>query len=1207
MKRWGIFLLLLLSLPSVRAEARETSGKRTCFGLIWCTEEKDGSVSRDALYLYSSEQREGFSRLSVRPFYSHEIDLKADYVRRSILWPLGTYEKKGNDIWFHVFPLYWHEEHPRERFTLFFPLYFNYLKDENSYFHLFPLYGHHARGESYDRYFVLGPLFIYTQDLERERRQWDFLFPLVSHRSDREGSATRVLPLYFSEYDHTSGQAYRYLLPIYGAWESPAFSHSFLFPLYGSEEDKKASERRLSLLGLPPIRALRPLPTLALYEHVSASDRTTDRFFPIYRYARWFNEDRTEIDALFLYRHQSSPGGVLDRLFPLYRYEQSQQNTHLSLVGYQELSLFWYQRTPQEVKSHLFPLYNKESDSRSDANQLGLIGYGPLSLYRHERTALGMTDRLFPLYSYKEQKEGIDFSLLGVGPLAFYRHQQRADGTRDRFFPLYDYESVGAQRALSLLGVSELALYRQEITPSQVRHRLFPLYAYHRDLLKDKTEIDGLLLYRHQTSPSATSDRLFPLYGYRRSGKSVRFSLLGFPPTGNDWTLSLYEHAESPSLIEDRLFPLYRYRHHLVNGERQWDALFVYQHRQSETFTKDALLPFHSYEHDILRQERRMGLLGVPPLMLFESRSTPAESTGHLFPLYGYRKRPEERRITLLGLPPIGDTSLSLYEHRTSEGEVVDRFFPLYRYAHNLKRDEIDFNLLLFYQHHETPQRTDDFLFPLGNLTREGTKTDLSVIGYGPLSLFRYINDGTALTHRFFPLYYSRSRLEGEETFLNALLIYTHRATPKALYDGLFPLYSYERVAGKSALSIVGFSELSLYRHTGSKEKTTDRLFPLYGYEQEKGNGGWSFGMIGVPPLSLYAHKSSPASVEDRFFPLYDYERREDRFAVSFVGLRDLSLYRHEQTASLTRDRLFPLYDYRSDAVAGSRSFGLLGVSSLTLYSHRSTAREVDDRLFPLYGYREDRTDGAWRLSALGLPPIGSGPALALYEHSDSEKELTDRFLPFYLYQHDLEKKERRFTTLLSRYRSNPDGRWQRVFPFYSDERDHKTGVRRVGVIGVAPFSLYQRVQTNEELSDRFFPLYRYSYNRIRDEGELSLLWPLVTYKNREGHTTEASVLWWLVNYERSDEETQEWHLLGGSAMAVVSRSVSPERSTFEFNPILPLYSYEKERGKGVEWTFLGGLVGVERSDEGARKMRWLWFFGGADDTRTKEEGDLTL
>src|SRR3569832_258279 len=390
MWRSGIFLLLLLSLQALPAEARtEARGSRYCFGLIWCSEEKDGAVSRDGfLYLYSSEQRGEFSRLAIRPFYSEEIDPKSNHLRRSVLWPLGTYERKGEEVWFHFFPLYWHDARPHERFTLILPLYFDYLKEKNSYFHLFPLYGYHARGEFYDRYFVLGPLFIYTSDQEKALRQWDLLYPLISRRSDRESEATRVIPLYFSGSEPAAGRAYRFLLPIYGAWESPALSYRFFFPFYGSEEDKKIGEQHLSLLGLPPIRALRPLPTFALYEHGSTPNQVTDRLFPIYRYARWFGEDRTEIDALLIYRHESSPQGVVDRLFPLYRYEEKEtdQITRLTLVGYQGLSLFWYQQTPHLMERHLYPLYSEERDLQSKRARFALLGYGPLSLYQHEQT-----------------------------------------------------------------------------------------------------------------------------------------------------------------------------------------------------------------------------------------------------------------------------------------------------------------------------------------------------------------------------------------------------------------------------------------------------------------------------------------------------------------------------------------------------------------------------------------------------------------------------------------------------------------------------------------------------------------------------------------------------------------------------------------------------------------------------------------------------
>src|SRR3569832_1491062 len=164
----------------------------------------------------------------------------------------------------------------------------------------------------------------------------------------------------------------------------------------------------------------------------------------------------------------------------------------------------------------------------------------------------------------------------------------------------------------------------------------------------------------------------------------------------------------SPSMVEDRFFPFYRYQHDLLTGERQWDALLVYQHHQTETFTKDALLPLYSYEHDSAEKTRRWSLLGVPPLMLFSDQSTPAESSGHLFPIYGYRGRTDEQRLTLLGFPPLGDTALSLYEHRRTEGEVVDRFFPVYRYVRHPKEEETEFNLLLAYHHYSSPQKTEE-------------------------------------------------------------------------------------------------------------------------------------------------------------------------------------------------------------------------------------------------------------------------------------------------------------------------------------------------------------------------------------------------------------------------------------------------------------------------------------------------------------------
>jgi hypothetical protein len=111
--------------------------------------------------------------------------------------------------------------------------------------------------------------------------------------------------------------------------------------------------------------------------------------------------------------------------------------------------------------------------------------------------------------------------------------------------------------------------------------------------------------------------------------------------------------------------------------------------------------------------------------------------------------------------------------------------------------------------------------------------------------------------------------------------------------------------------------------------------------------------------------------------------------------------------------------------------------------------------------------------------------------------------------------------------------------------------------------------------------------DRTTGVGRFSILWPFIDYKSLNGTTTEASILWWLVDYVRPDEDHKEFRILGGSAMALVRRKVTPERSTFEFNPVIPFYFYEAENGKLTEMNLLG--FGVCTNKEGQKRMRALW------------------
>ncbi len=1163
---WMIVLGVLYTAPAFAEEIED----RFCVGLLWCIQEKEGDYSVDALFsLYSYQKKERFSRLAVRPFYSHEIDKEVDSLRRSVLWPLGTYERKREEVWLHVAPLYWHSEEPTRRFTLALPFYLNYekgvrplrgvrppeqqdlggergLPEHKTYFHLFPVYGRHTRGASYQKNFFFGPLLTTTYDSEIGLSRQDILYPLFSHRTDKEGESTHLLPLYFSGYDQAERRRFRYLLPFYGYDENVKRTRSFLFPLYGFEETKAPSLRRTSLLGLPPISSWGSLPTLSLYEHTRSEDGVTDRFFPVHRYEN----------------------------------EMKKRAVRFSLIGYKTFSLFWYDTDPGSTRSHFFPLYSYEKNKEREEDTLGLFGHGDLSFYRHQSAPALLANRLFPLYDYREEGETHSFSLVGVSEFALYRHVSSPTLTSNRLSPFYRYRR---DRAMGSVEWEIALLYNHLVTPTSLSDYFFPLYHYERDKEKDQWQI-GILgvppfsIYSHHASPSLTTDHLFLLYGYRKTPVAERrFSLLGLPPIGSGFTWALFEHTKTPSVTAHRLFPLYRYLYNKKTDTLYWDTLFIYQHHKTPTYTKNVFLPIHSYENDLEQKTWQIGFIGVPPLTLFRHKHSPEKTTNFLFPLYSYQNDIDGKKIGLLGYD-----SLSLYLHQTNPEEMSDRLFPLYRYSRNTL-NETHLNILLFYNHKKEPEHNwvSDFLFPIYSFEKKDAQLGFSMIGFKEFSLLHYSASPDLLHHRLLPLYvYQNDRIAGE-WFINSLLLYEHRSTPNSMKD---------------------------------------RLFPIYDYHEENNPKGT------LPSQGSHS-----------------------RFSLSLLGVSNFSFYRHEATPTRTYDRIPLLYRYSREKEKKELQVDVLGISPLSLYQHRSTRLETRDRLFPLYSYESDREKKTARFSLLGLPHWSRFPTLSLYEHTTSPQEETDRFFPLYRYSYErMEKKSDLEILFLFRHQVSPVQTESRFFPFYSYEAPtgalpsggrqlaapagrgenadavSTTGVApieaseptevvtssataggvppngiaklppppggttRIGVLGWAPFSLYQHLKTDGKTSDRFIPFYSYSFDHLDEKGDFSILWPLFNHKSQKGKTMEVSLLWWLLHYEQPREGEKEFRFLGGSAMAVLRKKTTPTRSFFEFNPILPFYSYESEEGKRSEWNLFGGLIGMRK--EGDTKKVRLFF-----------------
>jgi hypothetical protein len=370
---------LFFSHKSVLAEEDQS---RFCVGFLYCEETHGDTKSTVGfLWLYSTEERNTFSRLTIIPWYSAEMDPAENYLRRSILWPLGISERKGDASYLQILPFYWQAEDPSRRYRVVVPLYFDYAAGDTQYNHLIPFYGHHQEKLRH-RYFLLGPVAIATYDKETDLKEWDILMPMFHYGVDRNGYEMRLFPLYWSGgayseggwYRHIvplywsganrqDGTEYRHLLPLYGRSLTAQSELWYLFPLYGSTTNFSDNTARRSMVGLPPVPQSQ-LPSLALYEHATGPTSVSDRVFPLYRYAHDDAIELVELNIIGLFQLHKSPALTAHRLFPLYFYENDRQAKQdgWSWLGYGRFSLAGYGSGPQQKWHHFIPIYHTSEE-----------------------------------------------------------------------------------------------------------------------------------------------------------------------------------------------------------------------------------------------------------------------------------------------------------------------------------------------------------------------------------------------------------------------------------------------------------------------------------------------------------------------------------------------------------------------------------------------------------------------------------------------------------------------------------------------------------------------------------------------------------------------------------------------------------------------------------------------------------------------------
>lgn len=1239
------FMLLWCLTPLPVVAQTEQDQSRSCWGFLYCKETKgDTTWTEGFLWLYSTEERGTFSRLTLIPFYSREMDPATHYVRRSLLWPVAIAEHKGEDSYVQLLPFYWQAQNPARRYTVFAPLYFDYAAGDARYTHVIPLYGHHQRGGLSHRYYLLGPLAIATYDKETDLKEWDILFPLFHYGADRKGYEARVFPLYWAGetygdgrwYRHlfplywsggneADGSWYRHILPLYGRSVTPQSDLSYVFPLYGSVTDAQSHETRTALVGLPPLPQT-SLPTLALYEHASAPTSVSDRVFPLYRYAYAKPERLTELTMMVLFQMKRSPTLTAHRLFPLYSYEDDHEKNQggWSFLGYDRFALTGYGHDPTQQWHQFLPLYRASADPTAQTETVDALGLGPLSFFRHMRHPDGSSHRFFPLYSYDHpDTEEWHWSALIAAPLALYRHDEKGTAIHDRFLPLYDWDQDGDRREFSMLGVSWFAMFYQESSPTLISHRLFPLYRYRHDLASDEVATDTLLLHRHHStatrgtdrflflwdstwqreqptweldvlgikpltlfhhaaSSTDTADRLFPLYGYARSAaEETRLSILGFPPPDTGFSWSLYEQRRAPRHVLTRLFPLYRYERNDETKDVNWSALLLYRHTESETHLLDTFLPLHGYERDSAKGTAALNLIGLKPITLFKQSSAPDAANSMLFPLYDYDRHGNTHRLSLLGWPKVGTfPTLSLFERVATTSETTHRVFPLYRYNRNNDAKTLNWDALLWW-HRETEYWAQDVVYPFMDMEHDRQK-DLHEVGVLGMRPFT---------------------------------VFQYHSTPEESWQYAALLYGYSAEGAQRRFSAIGlphfgqFPALSLVAMERTSTTYSQRVIPLYAYaeDDQNGRGERRFSALGLPhigtfpALSLVAMEQTATSHAHRFLPFYSYAEAPQAGTLDWQALL---LWWHHANPTQIRDTYFPLGSFRRMTNDQEWNVSALGIEPVSLIEIANNTTDTRNRFSPLWDYGKEGQD--WRLSFVGIRQAAlfshehtatgmTSHLFPLWWHQDLPDESRDILVPFWsdLRHHFTQERELGAIGLgpLSLYyqKQTPTGMTARLFPLWSYQHDEATHESRTSALGVYPLALYSGSSSPTAIETRLFPFFRYTSDLVKKESEFWFLWPLYDQKRAEGRTTEASFLWWLFDYRSPNADEWEYWVLGHPPMAMFIRTVSPTRTHVEINPIIPLWRRDSVEGVGTSWALLGGLIGMDTLPDGTHKLRLLW------------------
>jgi hypothetical protein len=340
------------------------------------------------------------------------------------------------------------------------------------------------------------------------------------------------------------------------------------------------------------------------------------------------------------------------------------------------------------------------------------------------------------------------------------------------------------------------------------------------------------------------------------------------------------------------------------------------------------VFPLYRFAHDEETGQTTNNLLGVEPVSLFRSQSSPTQSTHHAFPLYSYRADDTTGTTSFSALwmfwrttsPTISKTSLFPIASLSTDESTGERSWSMIG---------LDPALPISWIRHSWTQDSARGLFvPLYDYSREQDHTTLSIGGLSYASLYRQEDSSTLHSHRLFPIYSYRHDLAQDISQTSVLLAYEHESTPSRNTDTLIPLWRYERGHNQdeTRLNVLGLGTWSLFEHHATSTGTTDRLFPLYKYASTRETGDAEFSLLW--PLAEYKSRQGVVTSASLLWWLASYEHPDaDHSDFHFLGASKMALVRRitsPRESVFEFNPIIPLYRYRHETERGT-SWDLFG------------------------------------------------------------------------------------------------------------------------------------------------------------------------------------------------------------------------------------------------------------------------------------------